>query len=123
MRQKQPFFIDRLKSIQYVLKGIGILLCTERSIMVQIFLSVVLVGMGFYFDINRLEWCLQLLCMGGVLSLEAMNTAIEKTLDFIHPEHHKTVGRLKDIAAGGVGFFALLALIVLVLIYCDKIIF
>ena len=122
MTQKKqvPFLIDRLKSVQFVAKGIGILLCTERSIKVQIFLAVALVALGFYFDIDRLEWCLQMLCVGGVLSLEAMNTAIEKTLDFIHPDHHKIVGKIKDIAAGAVGFFALAALAVVILIYGFK---
>ena len=122
MPKKSPFFIDRINSVRYVLKGIAVLLCSERSIKVQFFLAVILMAMGIYFDITHFEWCFQILCIGGVLSLEAMNTAIEKTLDFVHPNHHKTVGRIKAISAGAVGFFALSSLIILLLIYKNKII-
>ncbi|MEZ4792441.1 MAG: diacylglycerol kinase [Gelidibacter sp.] len=31
-----------------------------------------------------------------------LNTAIEYIADFIHPELHKSIGRIKDIAAGAV---------------------
>lgn len=73
--------------------------------------------MGFYLDIDRVDWALQILAIGLVLSIESLNTAVEKVCDFIHPEHHEKIGFIKDIASGAVTFAALTAFAVVVLIY------
>ena len=41
-----------------------------------------------------------ILTIGLIMSLEGLNTAIEEIADFIHPEHHKKIGLIKDLAAG-----------------------
>jgi diacylglycerol kinase (ATP) len=55
-----------------------------------------------------------------VLSIEGLNTAVEKIADFIHPEYHEKIGFIKDIAAGSVFFAALTAMAVAGLIYVPK---
>lgn len=75
--------------------------------------------MGFYFGISATHWCLQTLIIGGILGLEALNSAIEKAMDFIHPTYHQKVGIIKDMAAAAVGFFALASLVVLIIIYAQ----
>lgn len=114
------FFTGRLKSIGYAIKGALKLITTEHSVMVQFSLAVLMVAAGFYFDINRYEWMMQLLAFGLVLGIESMNTAIEKVADFVHPEFHQKIGFIKDIAAGGVLFAALAAIAVGLLIYVPK---
>ncbi|MDI9256818.1 MULTISPECIES: diacylglycerol kinase family protein [Flavobacterium] len=114
------FFTGRLKSIGYAFKGALKLITTEHSVMVQFSLAVLMVAAGFYFDINRYEWMMQLLAFGLVLGIESMNTAIEKVADFVHPEFHQKIGFIKDIAAGGVLFAALAAIAVGLLIYVPK---
>jgi diacylglycerol kinase (ATP) len=59
----------------------------------------------------------QLFAIGLVLSVEGMNTAIEKIADFIHPDYHQKIGFIKDIAAGAVFFAAVIAIIIGLLIY------
>ena len=56
------------------------------------------------------------------LVAEALNTAIEKVADFIHPDYHEKIGFIKDIAAGGPAFAALASLIIAGIIYIPKII-
>lgn len=41
--------------------------------------------------------------------------------DFVHPEFHKKIGFIKDIAAGAPSFAAIFALIVTGIIYVPKI--
>jgi diacylglycerol kinase (ATP) len=55
--------------------------------------------------------------IGLVLVVESLNTAIEQLCDFIHPDHHKKIGLIKDVAAGAVGMAALFAFIVAVFIF------
>lgn len=114
------FFTGRLKSVGYAIKGALKLITTEHSVMVQFSLAVLMVAAGFYFEIDRYEWMMQLLAFGLVLGIESMNTAIEKIADFVHPEFHQRIGFIKDIAAGGVLFAALAAIAVGLLIYVPK---
>lgn len=114
------FFTGRLKSIGYAVKGAYKLITTEHSVMVQFSLAILLIIAGFYFDISREEWMMQILAFGLVLGVESLNTAIEKIADFIHPEFHDKIGFIKDIAAGAVMFAATAAIAIGLLIYVPK---
>ena len=88
--------------------------------MIQCGVMVVMIVAGFWFHISRMEWMMQIFCFGLVLSIEGLNTAIEKTTDFIHPEFHDRIGFIKDISAGAVLFAALAAIAIGLLIYIPK---
>jgi len=120
---KEGFIKKRLRGITYSLKGIKILATTEDSIKAQIFLGLFAVVLGFVFNISLTEWTIQLTLSALVLVAEGVNTAIEKIADFIHPEYHKEIGTIKDVASGAVGFAALTAIIVGCIIYLPKIAF
>ena len=111
------FVTGRLKSVQYVFQGIFYLVRNEPPVIVHTLTSLMWVILGFSFGITTNEWIIQLLCIGIVLSVEGLNTAVEKLCDFVHPEHHKTIGIVKDIAAGSVGFAVIPVTIVLMIIY------
>ena len=88
--------------------------------MVQFSIMILMIFAGFYFGISREEWMLQILAFGLVLSIEGLNTAVEKIADFIHPEFHDRIGFIKDIAAGAVLFAAFSAIAIGALIYVPK---
>jgi diacylglycerol kinase (ATP) len=119
--QKDTTFITgRLKSLGFAVKGAYKLITTEHSVMVQSSIALLMLIAGFYFKIDRVEWILQILAFGLVLSIEGLNTTVEKLADFIHPEFHDRIGFIKDIAAGAVFFAAIAAIIVGLLIYAPK---
>ena len=66
----------------------------------------------FHQHLTRFEWAVLWLAMGLVFVSEALNTALEKTLDTLHPEHHVGVGKAKDMAAGATLVASTVALIV-----------
>jgi len=101
----------------YASKGALILLRTEASIQMQTALVILVTSAGFYFDITATEWIAQTLCIGLIMGLEGMNTAAEAIADFIHPDFHEKIGRIKDIAAGAVFITALTATVVGLIIY------
>ncbi|GGZ71533.1 diacylglycerol kinase family protein [Algibacter mikhailovii] len=121
MHKKEPFFVNRLKSVGYAFKGALLLLKTEASIKVQLVISLIVITAGFYFQISSNEWILQLLAIGLVMSMEGMNTAIEEIANFIHPERHNKIGLIKDIAAGAVFIASVFASIIGLIIYLPKI--
>ena len=120
---KKGFIKKRLTGVTYSLKGIKILVTTEDSIKTQIFLGLFAIVLGFIFKISLTEWAIQLTLSALVLVAEGLNTAVEKIADFIHPQHHKEIGIIKDVASGAVGFAAITAIIVGGIIYLPKIAF
>ena len=120
MQKKEPFIINRLKSVGYAFKGMLILVQTEASIKVQTSIALVVTFAGFYFEISKTEWIAQIGMIGLVISIEGMNTAIEYIADFIHPEYHEKIGLIKDIAAGAVFIAAIAAMIIAGIIYIPK---
>lgn len=119
--KKESFLVNRLKSVGFAFKGAVLLLKTEASIKIQFTLGVIVTIAGFYYNISNTEWLIQLLAIGLVMSAEGMNTAIEAIADFIHPEHHKKIGLIKDIAAGAVFIAAIFTSIIGFIIYIPKI--
>lgn len=116
------FIKGRLKSIKYALKGVWLLLTTEDSIKVQFWAMIIATLCGIYFKISATEWMIQFLVIGLVLVAEALNTAVEKIADFVHPEYHEKIGFIKDIAAGAPAIAAFVSLIIAGIIYIPKII-
>ncbi|HEY5689787.1 MAG TPA: diacylglycerol kinase family protein [Yeosuana sp.] len=121
MNKKKSFFISRLKSVGFAFRGTYFLLKTEASIQVQFGIFLLLTVLGFYFNISTAEWLIQYLAISIVMSIEAINTAVEELANFIHPEKHKKIGLIKDIAAGAVFIASIFAVIIGLIIYIPKI--
>ncbi|NHM01526.1 diacylglycerol kinase family protein [Flavobacterium difficile] len=121
MIQDKRFVSGRIKSVGFAAKGAYKLVTTEHSVMVQFSIMIIMIVAGFYFNISREEWMIQVLAFGLVIAVEGLNTAVEKIADFVHPEFHDKIGFIKDIAAGAVLFAAFSAIAVGTLIYAPKI--
>jgi diacylglycerol kinase (ATP) len=119
-QKDNTFFSGRLKSISFAFKGAIKLITTEHSVMVQFSIGILMTIAGFYFNITRTEWLFQILSIGLVMSIEGLNTAVEKVADFIHPNYHERIGFIKDIAAGAVLFAAFTAIAIGLIIYLPK---
>lgn len=119
-QKDNTFVTGRLKSTKFALKGAIKLITTEHSVMTQFSLGILMTIAGFYFKISATEWMFQILAIGLVLSVEGLNTAVEKIADFIHPGFHERIGFIKDIAAGAVFFAAMTAIAIGLIIYIPK---
>jgi len=111
------FILGRIKSVKFAIKGMFLLLKTEHAIITQFSIGVLLIIAGFYFDISRIDWIIQLAVIGFVLALEGVNTAIEKVCDFVHINFDKRIGFIKDVSAGAVSFAVFFSFLILVLMY------
>ncbi len=119
--QKDNTFVSgRIKSISFAVKGALKLISTEHSIMVQFSIGILITIAGFYFNITQTEWLFQTMAIGLVMSIEGLNTAVEKIADFIHPNYDERIGFIKDIAAGAVFFASISAILIGLIIYLPK---
>lgn len=99
----------RIRSFGYAFEGMATLVRDEHNARIHVLALVCAIAMGFVFGITKTEWCLVVLCIGGVLMAEAMNTAVEALADLVSPERHPLVKKAKDVAAAGVLFMAIAA--------------
>ena len=120
MQKKESFITNRLKSVGYAFKGMIILIKTEASIKIQVFIALIVTIAGFYFEISKTEWMAQLRMIGLVMSIKGINTAIEYIANFIHPEYHHKIGLIKDVSAGAVFIASIIAVIIAGIIYIPK---
>lgn len=108
-----PFF----KSFIYAFNGLKIAL-SERNMRVHIVCALTAIILGFVLHISMMEWIIVLICIGLVIALEMINTAIEYLVDLVSPEFNEKAGKIKDIAAGAVLVISFFVLIVGGLIFC-----
>lgn len=114
---RDSFLGKRIRGGGYAMKGAWLLLKHEPSIQVQFAIAIAVTIAGFIFDITRTEWLFQITAIGLVMGAEGLNTAVEAMADFVHPDFHSKIGHIKDVAAGGVFFTALVAVIIAGFIY------
>ncbi|HZZ98795.1 MAG TPA: diacylglycerol kinase family protein [Candidatus Saccharimonadia bacterium] len=112
-----------LRSFGYAAKGWQFGL-HERNIRVHVLAAVVVIVLGIYFSVSRVEWSLLLLSIGMVLGAEFINTAVEEVIDVIadqHKELYNKLGLPKDLLAGAVLIVAVAALLVGIIIFVPHI--
>lgn len=95
---------------------------SQANARIHLLATIVVTGAGFLLEVDRMEWVALVLCMAGVWTSEAMNTAIEYLTDLVSPDFNPIAGKVKDIAAGGVLLFAIATVIVAGLIFIPRII-
>jgi len=94
----------------------------EKNFKVQFLIGVIVIFFMIFFGLNPIEDSILLLTIIVVLSLELINSQIEKFLDIIHPEHHPRVKIIKDYSAGAVLLSAIGSVIIGILIFWPYII-
>jgi diacylglycerol kinase len=80
------------------------------------------VAFAFGFALNKFEWITIILCIGLVLALEAMNSALEYLADLVSPDYHILAKKCKDTAAASVLIVSVASACVGLLIFIPKII-
>lgn len=115
---KEEFsLIKRAKSFSHAGRGILVFIKTTHNAWIHLFVLVLAIGFGFYFEITMIEWMMLVLAGGFVLVAEAFNTAIEIDINLTSPEYHPYARDIKDVAAGAVLISAITALIIGVFIF------
>lgn len=114
------FIRKEIQSFGHAFRGVGLLFREETHARIHGVAVVCIVALGFWLKIEAWEWCAILVCMGLVISLEAVNTAIERLTDRVSKERHPLARNAKDAAAGAVLIAVLFAAIVWCIIFIPK---
>ncbi|MBM7650000.1 undecaprenol kinase [Bacillus ectoiniformans] len=122
LKDKHAFDVKRLRrSIGYASEGIR-LAFSEPNFRFHCVFAAAVVMAGFFLSIARWEWIVVCMLIAGMLALEMINTAIEKTIDLMTGHYHPLAKAAKDLSAGAVLLYACLSVIIGFLIFGPKII-
>lgn len=107
----QAFF----KRATYALAGWRNAFATEHSFRTQIVAAFIAIGSTTLISPSLIWWGLIVLSISLVLAAELFNTALERTLDGLHPDQAEFIRQAKDCAAGAVLVFSCTSVIIFVL--------
>ncbi|MCL1868030.1 MAG: diacylglycerol kinase family protein [Paludibacter sp.] len=111
-----------IRSFRCAFKGIFYALKNETHLKIHAVIALIVCFFGFIFKITANEWLVCLFCIGMVVAMELINTAIEKIVDFMCPQYNSLAGKIKDIAAGAVLVCAIVSAVIGVIIFAPKVI-
>ncbi len=103
-----------LKSFTYAFAGIGYCLSRERNMRIHFCFTVYMFGfltVHDFFEVTKAEIGILLALCALVLSLECVNTAVEKAVDLVTKEKKELAKLSKDAAAGAVLISAIISVI------------
>ncbi len=74
----------------------------EQSFRILFVVAVIVSACLIYFPFTNIERAVLVLVIALVLSLELINSQIERILDILRPDYSEEVRKMKDISAGAV---------------------
>ena len=111
----------RIDSFRFAFKGLADLFISQPNARIHGVAAIVAVTLGVILGLSKIEWCLIVISIFGVVAAEAFNTALEYLTDLVSPEYHLLAGKTKDVAAAGVLLTAMGAFIIGIIIFTPKI--
>ncbi|WP_107038351.1 diacylglycerol kinase family protein [Brumimicrobium mesophilum] len=102
---------------KHAIRGLFLMIKTERNFKIHVFALVCVLSLGFLLDITTQDWISILMVSALVISLEIINSAIEKICNLYSTDKNEKIKNIKDISAGAVLMAALVAFIVGVLVF------
>jgi diacylglycerol kinase (ATP) len=89
-------------SLYTAFKGVVYVVRVERNARLHLIIAIAALVLGVALGVSNAEMAAIFFAIIIVFTSEIVNTALEKTLDLIEPNHNEQVRVVKDIAAGAV---------------------
>lgn len=107
------------KSFKYAFEGLLHTLINEPNFRAQLVIVAAVTYFGFKYRISTIEWGLLTISMGLLLSAEMINTVVENFIDILIKDNDRGAKIIKDVSAGFVFITALVAVVLILLLFGD----
>lgn len=108
-----------LRSFKCAARGIAEA-CRQRNFRFHVCAMIFVIVFGaMFYEFTAEKWAILLLTCAGALSLETVNTGLERLADKVTEEHSHRIRVAKDCAAGGVLIWAVFATSVGILLFWE----
>lgn len=105
------------KSFKHAYRGLKYSVKYERNFQIELIIASVVIMMIFVFDVKNWEAIVLILMIMLVLTLELINTVLERIVDIIKPRIHPYSRLVKDVMAAVVLMSSIVAIAVGVIIF------
>lgn len=122
MKQQNFTIRRRIKSFGFAFNGLKILFREEHNSRIHLLAAVCATIAGFILKISAVQWIAVVFAIGFVITIEIINSSIENLADFVSPDKHEMIKKVKDLAAAGVLVSAITALIIGLIVFLPGII-
>lgn len=110
--ERLPIISKILKSFYQAWRGLRQTYRRELSFRLELGGGVILLAVALIFwPLQEWEFLFLILAFLFILAMELHNTALERALERLHPNHHELVGVSKDTAAASVAIAVLFAVV------------
>lgn len=99
-------FADSFNGLKIALK--------HKAVLTQCILGVMAIIGGLIISLDYYEWLAYIICIFMVISMEIMNTAVERIGDYLNMEEDERIKTIKDLSSGAVLAASIGALVVCV---------
>lgn len=117
MMKKLIDFQQFFKSLSIAFSGLRIAFYQEQSFRLQVLIGILVIILMFYLGLTLVEKAVLVLIITLVLSLELVNSQIERVLDIIRPVIDPRIKIIKDLSAGAVLVSVFGAILIAILIF------
>lgn len=115
-------FFKMIRSFRFAFLGLKWLILSENNARFHLLATILVLIAGFLLKLSLIEWAIILTQIGLVWAAEAINTAIEKLCDFVSPQRHENIGKIKDLASAGVLIVSVVSALVGLIVFLPKLI-
>ncbi|HEY4513503.1 MAG TPA: diacylglycerol kinase family protein [Candidatus Paceibacterota bacterium] len=112
--------VKTMEKFKNAFRGLKVFWMTTKNLLTHGIVALIVVVLGFYFDVSSLEWIALVFSISFVFVTEALNTAIEIDIDLTSPEYHPYARDTKDVAAAAVLLAVFTAILVGLIIFLPK---
>jgi diacylglycerol kinase len=123
MKKQEKFSLyNRWKGFGFAFDGLLSAFRSEHNLWIHFTATLLVIMAALFFHISHAEAMTLCLSIGMVWSMELINTAIEKVMDFVSSDMHPSIKIIKDIAAAAVLVAAITAISIGCIIFIPKMI-
>lgn len=109
-------------SISNAINGLLYLYFSQNNFRIHVLITLLVVAVGIFLKISRLEWIAIILVIGVVWIAETINTVFERLFDLIDESYNPIVKIGKDVSAAAVLLSAIFSALVGFLIFLPPLI-
>ncbi|MFZ3231681.1 MAG: diacylglycerol kinase [Pseudobdellovibrio sp.] len=114
---KKMSFFNRFK---FALLGLKTAWLNESSFRFQVICACGALATLFFLKAKLIWWAIFIIIIGSILAAELINTALENTLDALHPAQHPLIGKAKDCAAAAVLMLCFCSVLIFIVFIIDS---
>ena len=105
------------RSFRYARQGLRRALVSENSFRIHVVVAILVIAAMFIVQLSRIEIAIVVLVMSTILTLELVNTIVERFVGLLEPRVHPYVGIIKDLMAAAVLITTVAAIIIGFLVF------